>query len=83
MVEEQDNLVPEQLTHTVDRLLEDFDVLDLTIADPPIEQIVGRLFKQGDMDNGDPDSPAADEVTEADSNADAGEQVQAAEGPSA
>ncbi len=42
----------EQLTQTVDRLLADFDVLDMSVAEPPIEQIVGRLFKQGDVSNG-------------------------------
>lgn len=41
-------LVPRsELTATVGRLLADFDVLDLEVSDPPIEEIIGRLFRQG------------------------------------
>jgi len=36
-----------ELTATVGRLLADFDVLDLEVSDPPIEEIIGRLFRQG------------------------------------
>jgi len=35
------------LTATVNRLLAELDVLDMTVTDPPIEQIIGRLFKEG------------------------------------
>src|SRR5690606_7692481 len=37
----------ENLTPTVVRLLRDLDVQDLTVAEPPIEPIIGRLFEQG------------------------------------
>ncbi len=37
----------EVLTPTVGRLLQELDVCDLTVADPPIEPIIGRLFEQG------------------------------------
>lgn len=38
-------LVPrEQLTETLDRLLDAFAVTDLTVTDPPIEKIMGQLF---------------------------------------
>ena len=35
------------LTVTVNRLLAELDVTDLTVSDPPIEEIIGRLFKEG------------------------------------
>jgi ABC-2 type transport system ATP-binding protein len=34
----------DQLTATVAQLLNDFDVRDLTINDPPIEETIGRIF---------------------------------------
>ncbi|MCC6679963.1 MAG: ATP-binding cassette domain-containing protein [Phycisphaeraceae bacterium] len=34
-----------RLTGTVNRLLHELDVLDLTVSDPPIEQVIGRLFE--------------------------------------
>ncbi|MEX2673384.1 MAG: ATP-binding cassette domain-containing protein [Phycisphaeraceae bacterium] len=38
-------LVPrEQLTDTIDRLLDAFTVVDLTVTDPPIEKIMGKIF---------------------------------------
>ena len=36
-----------QLTTTVNRLLAELDVADMTVTDPPIEEIIGRLFKEG------------------------------------
>ncbi len=36
-----------ELTRTINRMLAELDVIDMTIADPPIEQIIGRLFKSG------------------------------------
>jgi ABC-2 type transport system ATP-binding protein len=36
-----------RLTETVDRLLQELDIHDLTITDPPIEQVIGRLFSEG------------------------------------
>ncbi|MEM9418817.1 MAG: ATP-binding cassette domain-containing protein [Planctomycetota bacterium] len=37
----------EVLTDTVTRLLGELDVADLTIADPPIEDVIARLFNSG------------------------------------
>ncbi len=37
----------EQLTKTVTRLLTELDVADLTVTDPPIEQVVGQVFQTG------------------------------------
>lgn len=38
----------EALTETVGRLLRDLAVKDLTVTDPPIDNIIGRLFAGGD-----------------------------------
>ncbi|NEQ96417.1 MAG: ATP-binding cassette domain-containing protein [Cyanothece sp. SIO2G6] len=35
------------LTDTVAHILAKLDVVDLTIADPPIEEVIGRLFQSG------------------------------------
>jgi len=40
----------EALTATVQRLLEQERVVDLTVTDPPIEDIIGRLFQSGNED---------------------------------
>ncbi|MBC6473632.1 MAG: ATP-binding cassette domain-containing protein [Hormoscilla sp. GM102CHS1] len=37
----------EKLTKTVTRLLTELDVADLTVTDPPIEQVVGQVFQTG------------------------------------
>lgn len=37
----------EDLTSTVSRLLADLQVVDLTVTDPPIEEIIGRVFQSG------------------------------------
>lgn len=37
----------DRLTASVNRLLSDLDVADLTIADPPIEDVIARLFDAG------------------------------------
>jgi ABC-2 type transport system ATP-binding protein len=37
----------EQLTTTIAKILADLEVLDLTITDPPIEEIIGRVFQTG------------------------------------
>jgi len=40
-------LVPrERLTESVARLLADFEVCDLEVSDPPIEEMIGKLFRQ-------------------------------------
>ena len=42
-------LVPrEQLTPTIARILAQLEVQDLSVSDPPIEEIVGRLFQTGE-----------------------------------
>ena len=37
----------EQLTQTIARLLAELNVVDLTVADPPVEEVIGRVFQQG------------------------------------
>lgn len=37
----------EALTSTVSRILAELEVLDLTITDPPIEEVIGRVFRAG------------------------------------
>lgn len=38
----------EGLTATVNRLLSEQEVTDLTVTDPPIEEVIGRVFDDGD-----------------------------------
>ncbi|MGG6294817.1 ABC transporter ATP-binding protein [Leptolyngbya sp. AN02str] len=41
-------IVPqEKLTHTISRLLAELDVVDLTVTDPPIEDVIGQVFASG------------------------------------
>ncbi|MGI0494408.1 ABC transporter ATP-binding protein [Alkalinema pantanalense CENA528] len=40
---------PELLTKTVSQLLADLEVVDLAISDPPIEEIIGRVFQVGQV----------------------------------
>jgi len=41
-------LVPQEaLTRTVGKLLGDLEILDLTVIDPPIEEVIGRVFQAG------------------------------------
>jgi ABC-2 type transport system ATP-binding protein len=43
-------LVPrEKLTATVSRILARLEVLDLSVSDPPIEEIIGQLFTRGSV----------------------------------
>lgn len=37
----------EALTRTVSRILAELEVLDLTVTDPPVEEVIGRLFRAG------------------------------------
>ncbi|MCT7951811.1 ATP-binding cassette domain-containing protein [Ancylothrix sp. C2] len=37
----------DELTGTVAKILADLEVLDLTITDPPIEEVIGRVFRSG------------------------------------
>ncbi len=39
----------EGLTRTVSQMLMDLDVLDLTVTDPPIEDVIGRVFRTGSL----------------------------------
>lgn len=39
----------ETLTQTVSTLLTDLKILDLTVSDPPIEEIIGRVFQSGSI----------------------------------
>ncbi|MEX1323609.1 MAG: ATP-binding cassette domain-containing protein [Synechococcaceae cyanobacterium] len=44
-------LIPrERLTATVNALLADLPVVDLEVSDPPIEELIGRLFRQGSLE---------------------------------
>ncbi len=38
------------LTTTVARILAELKVLDLTVSDPPIEDVIGRVFKKGTVE---------------------------------
>jgi ABC-2 type transport system ATP-binding protein len=40
---------PDRLTETLARLLNDLPVVDLEVSDPPIEELIGRLFRQGEV----------------------------------
>jgi ABC-2 type transport system ATP-binding protein len=37
----------EELTRTISRMLADLEVVDLTITDPPVEEVIGRVFTAG------------------------------------
>ncbi|MBC8122924.1 MAG: ATP-binding cassette domain-containing protein [Gemmatimonadaceae bacterium] len=37
----------EDLTRTVARILAELDVVDLAVADPPVEEVIGRVFRAG------------------------------------
>lgn len=44
-------LIPrEQLTASVNRLLANHAVVDLEVSDPPIEELIGRLFRHGSLE---------------------------------
>jgi ABC-2 type transport system ATP-binding protein len=38
---------PDELTAVVAQLLDRFEVRDLEVNDPPIDQLIGELFRQG------------------------------------
>lgn len=40
----------ENLTETVARVLADLEVQDLTVTDPPIEEVIGRVFQSGKIE---------------------------------
>jgi ABC-2 type transport system ATP-binding protein len=37
----------EELTATTAQILTQLEVLDLSVTDPPIEEVIGRLFRTG------------------------------------
>ncbi|BAZ10659.1 ABC transporter-like protein [Calothrix sp. NIES-4071] len=37
----------EKLTRTVSRILSDLEVIDLTVNEPPVEEVIGRVFQAG------------------------------------
>lgn len=41
----------ENLTHTLSRLLADLDVVDLTVTDPPVEDVISRVFEAGTVES--------------------------------
>jgi ABC-2 type transport system ATP-binding protein len=41
-------IVPrEELTRTISRILADLEVIDLTVTEPPVEEVIGRVFRSG------------------------------------
>ena len=44
----------DQLTIVLDRLLDEFQIADLTVTDPPIEKIIGQLFTAGHVADSTP-----------------------------
>lgn len=52
-------LVPQEaLTQTLSRLLAELDITDLTVTDPPVEEVIGRVFQSGGLETeGDRPSP--------------------------
>ncbi|MEO0849644.1 MAG: hypothetical protein AAFY50_24995, partial [Cyanobacteria bacterium J06648_1] len=51
LVQEVSFIVPrEKLTATIANILAQLEVQDLSVSDPPIEEIIGRLFATGKAD---------------------------------
>ncbi|WOB42578.1 ATP-binding cassette domain-containing protein [Thermoleptolyngbya oregonensis NK1-22] len=45
-------IVPQEaLTQILSRLLAELDIADLTVTDPPVEEVIGRVFQSGGLDN--------------------------------
>ena len=53
----------EHMTQTVQRMLSMMDVVDLTVTDPPIEGIIGKLFTQGSVATSDAAAPVSVSVS--------------------
>lgn len=47
----------DQIAHIVEQLLTNFKVVDLKITDPPIDNIIARLYRDGIQDNQATDTP--------------------------
>ncbi|WP_138499645.1 ATP-binding cassette domain-containing protein [Nostoc sp. PA-18-2419] len=44
-------LIPrETLTRTISQILTDLEVIDLTVTEPPVEEVIGRVFQAGVVD---------------------------------
>ncbi len=41
----------EKLTSTVARILTDLEVVDLTVTEPPVEEVIGKVFQAGGVDS--------------------------------
>ena len=39
----------EELTQTISRIITQLDILDLSVSEPPIEEVIGRLFQTGEI----------------------------------
>lgn len=39
----------EELTQTISQIIAQLDILDLSVSEPPIEEVIGRLFKTGEI----------------------------------
>ncbi|MGK7936164.1 MAG: ATP-binding cassette domain-containing protein [Xenococcaceae cyanobacterium] len=39
----------EKLTQTISRIIAQLDILDLSVSEPPIEEVIGRLFQTGEI----------------------------------
>jgi ABC-2 type transport system ATP-binding protein len=45
------------LTGAIAALLDNLNVIDLTVTDPPVEEVIGRVFQTGALDKGTSSSP--------------------------
>ena len=41
----------EKLTSTVSRILTDLEVVDLTVTEPPVEEVIGKVFQAGGVES--------------------------------
>ncbi|MDY6896591.1 MAG: ATP-binding cassette domain-containing protein [Cyanobacteriota bacterium] len=41
----------EKLTSTVSRILTELEVVDLTVTEPPVEEVIGKVFQAGGVDS--------------------------------
>ena len=39
----------EELTQTISRIIAQLEILDLSVSEPPIEEVIGRLFQTGEV----------------------------------
>jgi ABC-2 type transport system ATP-binding protein len=43
----------EKLTETIANILAQLDVLDLNVTEPPIEEVISRIFEKGNIEISD------------------------------